>query len=330
VGALRFNSQGEVIDYYSIVEAGRTARNCGVGRTGHGTLLTLEETYVASESDSPGRVWEASAFLAFEARPTTIGDGGRLPGGKFESAAWDNRSYPGHYYVTEDATYGALRRFTPKEGSAAAILAEGGVTHWLVVTEMGEPDGDGIFRGRYEFQIGGGAEERARDSQAAYYAGAEGIDFRPLSCPRPWGACGRVYFTAKKAQRLVILHVDSLWPNTGEIHLSSTVSGAFNRQPDQIAALVREGSDLVYFCEDGDHDCGVHARDGDGRFYTIVDGYPHYRSETTGLALTPDHKRMYFAYQDNSADDKGYVFELTRDDGYAFGGSTLDIKYHGD
>ena len=35
--------------------------------------------------------------------------------------------------------------------------------------------------------------------------------------------------------------------------------------------------------------------DGSGKFYTILDAYPHYPSETTGLALSPDRKRVYFA-----------------------------------
>ena len=110
--------------------------------------------------------------------------------------------------------------------------------------------------------------------------------------------------------------------------MSSTVSGAFDNQPDQIAALVGHG-DLVYFCEDGGDDTGVHARDGTGKFYSILDGYPAYPSETTGLAFSPDQKRMYFAFQD-VGNSVGYVFEVTREDGYKFGGATLYIKYHPD
>jgi hypothetical protein len=82
---------------------------------------------------------------------------------------------------------------------------------------------------------------------------------------------------------------------------SSTVSGAFNRQPDQIKAALnhplglgkyRERPNiilfsydltavalLVYFCEDGANDCGIHARDGSGQFFSIIDG-PGFRTET--------------------------------------------------
>ena len=101
---------------------------------------------------------------------------------------------------------------------------------------------------------------------------------------------------------------------------SSTVSGAFNRQPDQVKALVDDPMELgtptekeirskrrngfkfltvllldpiyaVYFCEDGGNDCGVHARDSAGRFFSILDG-PGYRTETTGLAFSPDRRFM--------------------------------------
>ena len=101
----------------------------------------------------------------------------------------------------------------------------------------------------------------------------------------PWGL-SLLWASRPCSQKLVILHTDSTRPDEGEVHISSTVSGAFNGQPDQIHAIVGHG-DLVYFCEDGGDDCGVHARDGSGNFYTILDAFPYYPSETTGLALSP-------------------------------------------
>lgn len=320
VGALRFNADGDVIDYYRIVEAGVTSTNCGVGRTPYGTLLTMEER-------SGGQVWEASPFLDFPARQTQIG--AASGGGVYESGAFDNRSQWLHFYVTEDTTYGALRRYTP---SPAGHLAEGGTTEWLVFTQVGEEDTNGVRVAQYEWRTGAAAEALARETQAEHFAGAEGIDFVPFPCEGAGSSerCfGRLYFVGKKSKALVVLYTDSQYPNRGMAHLSSTESGAFNRQPDQIAALVSDQSELVYFCEDGGDDTGVHARDDTGKFYSILDGYPAYPSETTGLAFSPDRKRMYFAFQD-VGDDVGYVFEVTREDGYKFGGATLDIKYHAD
>jgi len=49
----------------------------------------------------------------------------------------------------------------------------------------------------------------------------------------------------------------------GKYESSSTESGAFEEQPDQIARIV--GDDILYFCEDGGPGIrkgGVHARDG--------------------------------------------------------------------
>ena len=319
VGAIRFNASGEVIDYYRIVDEGVTQVNCGVGKTPHNTLLTMEER-------SGGQVWEASPFLEFTARVTQIG--AASGGGKYESGAYDNRSQWLHYFVTEDTTFGALRRYTPPP---AGHLAEGGKTEWLVLTHVLEPDADGVRAATYEWRTGADGEAAARESQASWYAGAEGIDYRPFECTGLGSTerCfGRLYFVGKKAKTLVVLDIDSSHPSHGVARLSSTVSGAFNNQPDQIAALVGHG-DLVYFCEDGGDDTGVHARDGTGKFYSILDGYPTYPSETTGLAFSPDLRRMYFAFQDVD-DGVGYVFEVTREDGYKFGGATLDIKYHAD
>ena len=115
----------------------------------------------------------------------------------------------------------------------------------------------------------------------------------------------------------------------GVAHLSSTESGAFNNQPDQISAIVgSSGGTLLYFCEDGGNDVGVHARDNTGKFYTILDAFPHYQSETTGLSFSPDNRHMYVSLQGGSGRHPGVIFDIYRLDGHPFGGKTLDIKYH--
>lgn len=124
-----------------------------------------------------------------------------------------------------------------------------------------------------------------------------------------------LYFTSKSLKTLFILNLDE-----GTYEASSTESGAFNNQPDQVARIV--GSDILYFCEDGGSECGVHARDGAGRFFTILESDGEYDAETTGLAFSPNRMHMYVSFQ-------GYgIFVITRDDGRPFGGATLDIKYH--
>ena len=80
--------------------------------------------------------------------------------------------------------------------------------------------------------------------------------------------------------------------------LTSTVSGTFTNQPDQIK-VVTGGSrgQMVYFCEDGTRNNGVFASDDSGRVYTILDGGDKMaNSETSGLAFSPDRRVMYVTY----------------------------------
>jgi hypothetical protein len=277
------------------------------------------------EEASGGQVWESDPLGRFAARRTQIG--AESGGGKFESVAYDNRTASAlRFFVTEDDSDGALRRFTPLNAvqrGAASILESGGTTHWLVLSDVEDPNEAGVRVGTFTWSTD---EAAARKSASDYYSNSEGIDFRPMGCTAS-GCIGRLYFTAKASKTLVTLFIDAASPDTGVAHLSSTVSGAFNNQPDQIAALVGH-SDLLYFCEDGGTDNGVHARDGTGRFYTILDGYPAYPTETTGLAFSPDKKHMYVAFQGGDTSNPGRVFDIFREDGLPFGGETLDIKYH--
>mmetsp|Transcript_34019 Transcript_34019/g.68522 ORF Transcript_34019/g.68522 Transcript_34019/m.68522 type:complete len:114 (-) Transcript_34019:1492-1833(-) len=74
----------------------------------------------------------------------------------------------------------------------------------------------------------------------------------------------------------------------------------------------------------GGRPAGIHARDRNGNYLTIVETIDFGGSaETTGLAFSPDNMHMYFASQDD-----GVLFDITRTDGLPFGGDTLNIKYH--
>lgn len=102
--------------------------------------------------------------------------------------------------------------------------------------------------------------------------------------------------------------------------VSSTVSGAFDGQPDQIQKVVGD-SDFLYFCEEGEAYSDVHGRNKNGEF-TIVGG-DGYATETTGLAFSPDNKFMYVSFQGNSN-----IYAFWRTDGLDFGAVKADIKYH--
>mmetsp|Transcript_35601 Transcript_35601/g.106237 ORF Transcript_35601/g.106237 Transcript_35601/m.106237 type:complete len:184 (-) Transcript_35601:400-951(-) len=135
-----------------------------------------------------------------------------------------------------------------------------------------------------------------------------------------------LYFTCKYLKRLYILDLDE-----GKYTWSSTKSGAFDSQPDQVARIVGQDG-MLYFCEDGGGSCGVHARDGSsGAYYTILEAAKYrpdnnptdvYGTETTGLAFSPDKKKMIVSFQ------CCHIYEIWREDGLPFDGPVLNIKYH--
>jgi secreted PhoX family phosphatase len=90
--------------------------------------------------------------------------------------------------------------------------------------------------------------------------------------------------------------------------------------------VLNNTSHSSHFFQDGGAHCGVHGRDSTGNYFTIIDNDPDsgsFTGETTGLAFSPDGKRMYVAFQ-----KPGIIFEFIRTDGFSFGGDVVDIKYH--
>jgi hypothetical protein len=102
----------------------------------------------------------------------------------------------------------------------------------------------------------------------------------------------------------------------------STVYGLFDGAPDQVERILEGSSDMLYFTEEGGKDAGVHARDQNGHFFTILES-PVYNDKTTGLSWSPDGRTMYIAYQFT-----GLLFAIWRQDGAPFHQSQLDVKLH--
>ncbi|KAI2492348.1 Bacterial protein of unknown function (DUF839) [Fragilaria crotonensis] len=289
VGSIEFDSNGNVIGYVRVLSG--TSQNCGGGRSPFNTWLSAEENGVS------GFVWEVSPENAFVGRKTNL-----VPyGGNWESVAYHYNTVLGRniYYTTEDSSSGPLVQFIPSDnlGTREEMYSTG--THKYLRVD---PGSSGTFS--WESTKAGG--------NAALYRGAEGIDIKD----------GILYFVSKTDRYLFILNLAD-----GTFTRESTVHGAFDNQPDQLNRLI--GSDpnnILYFCEDGGSNCGIHGRDPAGRYFTILENDPMagiIRDETSGLAFSPDNKRMYVSYQGN-----GVIFEITRSDGYSFAGTLLDIKYH--
>lgn len=239
-------------------------------------------------------------------------------GDDYESAAYDNRdpSNP-KFFATVDNSQGPLVRYTPCTSCVQDALATGDYSNLLhangagqnfeyfKVTSLDESTGLGTYTWTNSLEEG-------QISAATYHPYGEGIDIRD----------GMLHYTTKTTKHLWIIDLDNF-----TFARSSTQSGAFDGQPDQIARILdgEDENDILYFCEDGSSDAGIHGRNIEGKFLTIVKDPGNYNSETSGLAFSPDHRKMYVSYQ-----WAGIIFEFSRTDGYPFSGQVLDIKYHED
>jgi hypothetical protein len=147
----------------------------------------------------------------------------------------------------------------------------------------------------------------ARENAISNYPKTEGMDRRG----------SELIFICKGIRMMYTLQLDE-----GTFRRSSTVSGLFEGEPDQIQRLTHSPTDLLCFTEDDSRRSGVHARDASARFFTILESriLP---GETTGLSFSPDGRFMYVAYQGVRA-----LFCIWRRDGKAFGGDHVDVKYH--
>ena len=288
VGALTFDKDFNVIDYRWLLSD--TVWNCGGGRTPWGSWISCEE--------SPGgRAWQVDPTGERPPRYITLGS----DGGQFESFAYDVRDLDNaHFYITEDHSRGPVQRFTPHDPNWQDpwnILHGSGDIHYLLLIPESNTGG------RYRWTTN---KVLASQNANQYYPNCEGIDI----------SGNQMFVVSKVLKRLFTFDLD------GDTYTAtSTLSGLFNSQPDQIAYIL--GShDLLYFTEDGARNTGIHARNALGQYFTILES-PTLNSETTGLSFSPDHKRMYVAYQQD-----GILYEIRREDGYPFNELSLNVKYH--
>mmetsp|Transcript_6827 Transcript_6827/g.20310 ORF Transcript_6827/g.20310 Transcript_6827/m.20310 type:complete len:440 (-) Transcript_6827:648-1967(-) len=295
VYALYFDEDGNVYDYQPRLR--NTTRNCSGGRTPW-------NTYVSCEEHSTGLCWQVDPKGAKEPSPTKLVES---DGGNFESVACDNRNPEKPvFFVTEDHRRGAIRRYQPNPNHTTVgwntLHENGGKIDYLQFLENNE------FHWTSDIELG-------RESAFEYYMNVEGIDLKD----------GLLFFVSKRLMRLFILDLDKGTYTSEQTDGGLFGDGSFRDTPDQLVRIAGGGS-FIFLTEDGGTTPGVYVRETvTGNYLAIFEGLDpkYWYDETTGLAFSPDRKRMYACIQ-----DIGYLYEFVREDGKAFDGEEMLLKHH--
>ena len=145
-----------------------------------------------------------------------------------------------------------------------------------------------------------------------------------------------LYFVSKKTYKLYTLNLNEFTYTTTSTKDNLFSDGEFTNSPDQI--IRGKGGKVIYLTEDGGKSVGVYAINKKNKRTAIFEAYSdtYHGDETTGLAFSPDGKRMYACFQDCGCDSSneidvtcGCLLEFSREDGRSFDGSTLSLKFHG-
>lgn len=213
VGALRFDSQANIVDAYSILTG--TSENCAGGKTLWGTWLSCEE------NEDDGQVYECD--------PTGAKAAIVRPGlGSFnhEAAAIDPQT--GHVYLTEDKERGCLYRFVPTQagdlsaGSLEVAIADGMRLSWVPVPD---PSARSV-------------STRKQVDNAARFQGGEGILY----------ADDHVYFTTKEDNKVWSLNVRTMMFRT--IYDGSLYDNPVLGEVDNV--VMSPGGELMIAEDNGD------------------------------------------------------------------------------
>jgi hypothetical protein len=283
VGAVAFDANGKVIDAYSILE--NTSRNCAGGATPWGSWLSCEEI-------STGRVWECdpAGQVAAVVRPS-------LGVFNHEAVAVDANSY--HLYLTEDKPDGCLYRYTTERlnNEGYPDLATG----VLEVAILQNDSAAGIDVTLLSWvalpdPLAHMQETRYQVPSAMRFNGGEGIAYYNDQIIFSTKGDNRVWSYQTKNRQLKVLYDASS-------SLTPILIGVDN-------VIVSQTGD-IYVAEDGG-DLQIVVIDNQGAVYPVAQLEGHDKSEVTGLAFSPNGKRLYFSSQRGitGLSENGITYEI--------------------
>jgi len=281
VGAIRFDSEANIIDSYQICK--RTSSNCAGGLTPWNTWLTCEE-------HPRGYTWECDPFG--QKKQIKIPNLGMF---NHEAAAVDPET--SIIYQTEDSSESGFYRFIPEKkittmGELSKVKGKFQVMsiqskNKVVWNDVNDP----LARPNKKIDL----MKRKQNKKIKYkkFKRGEGA----------WYHDGQVYFATTSTNQIWSYDIAKetckiLYKGNGKL-----------KKPDNVTV---SNSGLVMAAEDRDNMeiCGI-SKNNNSAFPIVRIKDHHKKSEVTGPAFDPSGTRLYFSSQNGKNGKDGITYEVT-------------------